>query len=103
MATSLVTSCPRCASALVEIRLDQAGQEMVMRSCSTCDTRWWSRDGEDVALGSVLHAMASAKRVATSKAGTKAGAKRTGNQQPADGEHGGGRTKATGPASRRSR
>ena len=35
---------------------------MVMRSCSTCDSRWWERDGEAVDLTSVLTTVASAKR-----------------------------------------
>ena len=64
MARSLVASasCPRCSAPLVEISLEQAGQAMVMRSCSTCDTRWWCRDGEHVDLGAVLDTVASAKK-----------------------------------------
>jgi hypothetical protein len=60
--TTIAPACPRCSSSLVEIRLDQAGRLMVMRSCSTCDTRWWQRDGEDVALRSVLDIVASTKK-----------------------------------------
>ena len=59
--------CPRCSSTLVEIRLDQAGRAMVMRSCSTCDSRWWQRDGEDVAFGSVLETVASTKKLVASR------------------------------------
>lgn len=55
-------ACPRCTSSLVEIRLDQAGMAMVMRSCSTCDTRWWERDGQSVDFGAVLDTVAEAKR-----------------------------------------
>lgn len=60
-------SCPRCSSKLVEIRFDQAGQAMVMRSCSTCDSRWWQRDGKDVAFGSILDTVASTKKVPAAK------------------------------------
>jgi hypothetical protein len=56
------TVCRRCSSSLTEIRLEQAGRMMVMRSCSTCDSRWWERDGEAVDLTSVLTTVASAKR-----------------------------------------
>lgn len=59
--------CPRCSSNLVEIRLDQAGRAMVMRSCSTCDSRWWQRDGEDVAFGSILDTVASTKKVVAAR------------------------------------
>ena len=59
--------CPRCSSTLVEIRLDQAGRVMVMRSCSTCDSRWWQRDGEDVAFGSVLETVASTKKLVAAR------------------------------------
>ncbi len=59
--------CPRCSSKLVEIRLDQAGRAMLMRSCSTCDTRWWQRDGEDVAFGSILDTVASTKKLIAAK------------------------------------
>lgn len=59
------TGCPRCSSTLAEIRFDQAGRAMVMRSCSTCDSRWWQRDGEDVALPSILDTVASTKKLST--------------------------------------
>jgi hypothetical protein len=59
--------CPRCDASLVEIRLDQAGRMMVMRSCSTCDSRWWQRDGKDVALTAVLDTVASTKKPSARK------------------------------------
>lgn len=62
-------ACPRCTSSLVEIRLDQAGLAMVMRSCSTCDTRWWERDGESVGFDAVLDTVAEAKRDAKARRG----------------------------------
>lgn len=47
--------CPLCRStALVQIGLTLRDQEVTMRSCSSCDTRWWEKDGERVALPSVL-------------------------------------------------
>lgn len=63
----VTSACPRCSSSLVEIRLDQAGRMMVMRSCSTCDTRWWQRDGKAVALRSVLDTVATTKKVPGAK------------------------------------
>ena len=68
MASSTMSArCPRCAAHLVEIHLDQAGRAMVMRSCSTCDSRWWRRDGEDVAFSSILDTVASTKKVAAAR------------------------------------
>lgn len=66
--TTAHTPCPRCSAKLVEIRLDQAGRAMVMRSCSTCDTRWWQRDGEAVAFGSILDTVASTKKLVAARA-----------------------------------
>lgn len=40
-----LTDCPVCAGTLTQIRL---GEELVLRSCSTCDIRWWQR-GEQMA------------------------------------------------------
>jgi hypothetical protein len=60
--SSSSSSCRRCSSSLTEIRLEQAGRMMVMRSCSTCDTRWWERDGQAVDLTAVLTTVASTKR-----------------------------------------
>jgi hypothetical protein len=61
------TACPSCSAPLVEIGLVQAGTSVVMRSCSGCDTRWWVRDGEHVALGAVLATVAGAKKPAGRK------------------------------------
>jgi len=55
-------SCPRCTHGrLVEIGLNVGERRVRMRSCSTCDTRWWDTDGEGVALGGVLE-LAAARR-----------------------------------------
>ncbi len=54
--------CPRCkTSRLMEIVTTVGDQEVTMRSCSRCDSRWWDRDGEPVALPEVLE-LASKKR-----------------------------------------
>jgi hypothetical protein len=39
----------------VEIAMTVDGSRLLMRSCSTCDTRSWHRDGESVQLDGVLH------------------------------------------------
>ncbi len=49
-----MSSCQMCSNELVEIRLTIDGSRLVMRSCSTCDTRSWHRDGENVELDGVL-------------------------------------------------
>jgi transposase-like protein len=47
--------CPRCTnSRLVEISMTLAGERVLLRSCSACDTRWWNREGEPIALRDVL-------------------------------------------------
>jgi hypothetical protein len=50
-----VSRCVGCENELVEIALTIDGARLMMRSCSTCDTRSWHRDGEAVELGGVLH------------------------------------------------
>ena len=35
-----LSSCPACAGTVTQIGL---GDELVLRSCSTCDLRWWHR------------------------------------------------------------
>lgn len=48
-------TCPVCRSTtLVAIGLQLRGQQVTMRSCSECEVRWWEKDGERVALPSVL-------------------------------------------------
>ena len=47
--------CPRCkTSHLMEIVTTIRDQEVTMRSCSRCDSRWWDSDGKPVALPEVL-------------------------------------------------
>jgi hypothetical protein len=46
--------CPLCQGALVEITLTLADKDLAMRSCSTCDRRWWLEDGELVDFDGVV-------------------------------------------------
>lgn len=50
-----VRSCPSCLAPLVEIRL---GAELTLRSCSRCDSRFWSRGAEATDLDGVLSVVA---------------------------------------------
>lgn len=55
--------CPCCREAtLIEIRLSVASHEVMLRSCSACDTRWWHRDGEGSEIGEVLELAAQTRR-----------------------------------------
>lgn len=46
---------------MVEIRLSVGASELILRSCSHCETKWWERDGELVKLDNVLSAAAIAE------------------------------------------
>lgn len=46
--------CAGCAKPLVEISLTLDGEPVTMRSCSSCDRRWWHRAGEQVELAGLL-------------------------------------------------
>jgi hypothetical protein len=46
-----IRSCPACLAPLIEIRL---GQELTLRSCSGCDTRFWTKQDEETDLHDVL-------------------------------------------------
>jgi hypothetical protein len=47
--------CPTCrVTAVTEISLKLKGSSVTMHSCTRCETRWWDRDGEQVALHNVL-------------------------------------------------
>jgi hypothetical protein len=54
-----IHSCPSCLAPLVEIRL---GAELTLRSCSRCDSRFWSRNDEAIDLDGVLGAVAETGR-----------------------------------------
>ncbi len=47
--------CPVCRTArLVEIDITLKGEAVRLHACSTCDTRWWDREGERLELDTVL-------------------------------------------------
>jgi hypothetical protein len=47
--------CPVCRGAhLVQIEISLSGEQVRMRSCSRCDTRWWERGGSQIDLEAVL-------------------------------------------------
>ena len=46
--------CPHCGRTLVTLETDLGGETVTMRSCSACDTRTWTRNGEPVDLRDVL-------------------------------------------------
>ena len=48
------TRGPRCDAPYVEIIVTLNGVEATMQSCSTCDSRVWTRGGEPVDLEGVL-------------------------------------------------
>jgi DNA-directed RNA polymerase subunit M/transcription elongation factor TFIIS len=49
-------SCGACgAQTVIQIELTLPdGTEVEFYSCHECDTRWWNRDGEPLALDAVL-------------------------------------------------
>lgn len=55
----MTRSCPACAVQLVEIRL---GDELVLRSCSRCDRRWWLRGEKPTEIGAVLDVVRAGDR-----------------------------------------
>ncbi len=46
----------------MDIELSVGDEVVRMRSCSTCDTRWWERNGERIALDGVLQLATVPKR-----------------------------------------
>jgi hypothetical protein len=38
--------CPGCGSALAAVVIHANDREVMMRSCTRCDRRWWTADGE---------------------------------------------------------
>lgn len=55
--------CPRCRSRdLVTIGMSVAGENVVLKSCSACDVRWWEGAGQRLELSSVLELAAIPKR-----------------------------------------
>lgn len=63
MTMDSVQKCPQCRHGrLVEIELTLADRQVVMRSCSECDTRWWDAEGRSSGLSEVLALASSGKR-----------------------------------------
>jgi len=56
------TRCEQCGGDLVEIELTVDGRDLVMSSCSTCDTRTWRSDGEEVEFDGVIADLSSSDR-----------------------------------------
>lgn len=54
--------CEVCDGDLVEIELTVDGRDLVMSSCSTCDTRTWRSEGEEVELDGVIADLSSSDR-----------------------------------------
>ena len=49
-----MTECPACSGSLVSIALKLTDSELLMRSCSRCDRRFWQSDGDDIEITRVL-------------------------------------------------
>jgi DNA-directed RNA polymerase subunit RPC12/RpoP len=55
--------CPRCRSRqLVKIEMTVAGEQLMLKSCSACDVRWWEDRGEHLPLADVLELAAILRR-----------------------------------------
>jgi len=52
-------TCPSCLAPLVEIRL---GDELTLRSCSRCDSRFWTRGDRSIDLDGVLTTVSEGDR-----------------------------------------
>jgi transcription elongation factor Elf1 len=49
--------CPVCRDKqLVEITLHAGSRTLILRSCSSCETKWWESEGREVGLENVLEA-----------------------------------------------
>jgi hypothetical protein len=53
------TPCAQCSAPTVRIGFNVAGENVAMFSCSVCETRSWSRSGQQVDLDGVLHGLTS--------------------------------------------
>ena len=54
--------CDRCTSVMIEITLTVSERPVTMRSCSQCDRRSWTADGEPLGLGVVLEQIGATRR-----------------------------------------
>jgi hypothetical protein len=62
MAETRTQPCARCGAPTVEIGLLDGPRRFVMRSCSRCELRTWTKDGAPAAVGDVLRAVATTGR-----------------------------------------
>jgi hypothetical protein len=46
--------CRTCRRRIVEIDVRIGDATVTMHACSSCETRWWDRDGRVVGLATVL-------------------------------------------------
>jgi Zn-finger nucleic acid-binding protein len=52
--------CPNCRGGrLVEITMTLRDHRVTLHSCPSCEQRWWDREGETIALRSVLDLVAA--------------------------------------------
>lgn len=48
-------SCPVCRSGdLISISMSVNGSDLMFTTCHGCEAKWWRRDGEEIALSSVI-------------------------------------------------
>ena len=53
-------NCPACqTSELITISMIVAATKLAFSTCHQCEAKWWVRDGEQVALSSVLGTVAT--------------------------------------------
>lgn len=53
---ALPVQCPQCESRqMVEISLSVAGERVTLKSCSSCDLRWWEGYDGMLPLAELLH------------------------------------------------
>ena len=61
-------SCKRCGAPVVSIDLGLAGRTVRMRSCTTCDRRWYDEDDRELSLDEVLALVPRSTRGKVTKA-----------------------------------
>lgn len=50
--------CRECGGPVIEIELSAGDQPLMMRSCSACDAREWTKEGEGLDLRGALDRLA---------------------------------------------
>ena len=54
MALTPAEPCITCSSELVQLKINVDGHDLIMNSCTTCDTRSWALAGDDINLAEAL-------------------------------------------------